>query len=307
MITKQTLVAALLISGVSLFAGEPFILKTNNGRNFLKDKPALFEKKKSYILKTDKEAESLKKNIGYSGKSAAGANFDGEPNIAIKMNLTQLGFKNLSFQGEYGFHPKMSVALGFSSLLKSKVPGYSGDANFGPLNYSGFALTPEFRFYPGGKEEKPAPNGFYIAAYIRYAKYKMTQTVSYTEENTPQNPHPFPKTYSANSTQTYGGVNGGIMIGRQWIIGKHFNIDWWIVGAGYGKAKYTYEWFAPGANLNAADQARVKQEAEDNFGDFSALGWSGTVSTTANSAKTTLSGLPMYSFRFMGLCLGYAF
>lgn len=281
---KHTFMLALLVSGVSLFGREPFLLKPKSANDIFKQTPSLLSKKKS-----------------------SRANADGESNIVIKLNASQLALKSISLQGEYGFHHKMSVALGFSRLLKSDLPTYQDDDHFGPISYKGFAITPEFRFYPGGREDKPAPRGFYLAAYVRYAKYKLDQSVSYTEENTTQNPHPFPKTYVANSTQTYGGVNGGLMIGYQWIIGKHFSIDWWIVGAGYGKAKYTYEWVAPGANLNTADQADAKEQAQDKLDDFSALGLDGEITTTSNSVKMSVPGVHMFSLRGFGLCLGFAF
>ncbi len=281
---KHTIMLGILLSGVSLFGSEPFILKRNPGNGILKEKPAMLSKKKSLR-----------------------ANVDGETNTVIKLNASQLGLLNISLQGEYGFHPKMSVALGFSRFLKRDLPAYQTDDHFGPISYSGFAITPEFRFYPAGREEKIAPRGFYLAAYVRYAKYKMNQTVSYTEENTPSNPHPFPKTYSANSVQTYGGVNGGLMIGYQWIIVKHFSIDFWIIGGGYGKAKYTYEWIAPGANLNQKDQDQAKEQAQNKLDDFSFIGLNGTITTTSNSVKTTVPGVHMISLRGLGLCFGYAF
>jgi hypothetical protein len=241
-------------------------------------------------------------------KKSMFANLDGEPNIAIKINLSQLAFKNLSLQAEYGFHKKLSVALGISSLLKRDLPGFVYDPDpayadyFKVPNLKGFAVTPELRFYPGGKEEKPAPRGFYLAPYLRFAKYTVEQEVSYQDDSKPNQP-----IYSATTQQTYGGYTAGLMIGQQWIIAKHFTIDWWIIGAGYGKAKYTYSWKVPGANLTDAQQADVKEQAESNFDSFSALGLTGTVETTPNSAKTTVSGLRMVSIRFMGLCLGYSF
>jgi hypothetical protein len=275
---KYTLFAASLIFAANVFAENP-----------------LFPKK-------EKEKKVLDLAAPVSSKRKSMANSEGASNIAIKMNLTQLLLKNLSFQGEYGFHKKMSVALGVSYLLQRALPGSVYDnknsssysSNFTSPTYGGFAITPEFRFYPRGKSDKPAPNGFYIAVYLRYAKYNLTQTVTY-------------QNYSAEAKQTYGGVNGGLMIGRQWIIAKHFSIDWWIIGAGYGKAKYTYSWTDPSANLSAYDQGQVQQAASNNFKSFSAIGASSSVQTTSNSASMTVSGLPMFSIRFMGLCVGYAF
>lgn len=275
----HTLMLSLFLGVTSLNAGEPLIFNTaESGAGLLKIKPA---------------ASSNRKAL---------RNSDGETNIAIKMNLTQLAMKNLSFQGEYGFHRKMSVALGFSRLLTNTLPAsvYSGNEYMGPLSYKGYAITPEFRFYPGGREDKPAPNGFYIGAYVRYANYKADQSISYYDEDND-------KLYTGEAKQTYGGVNGGLMIGRQWIIGKHFTIDWWIVGAGYGKAKYTYGWVSRGQNLSPEEQQDVREAAEVVFKDISAFGLNGSVETTRNSATMNVRGVPMFSLRFMGLCLGYAF
>jgi hypothetical protein len=291
-----TTVTCMLFAG-SLLADEPFILKQNNRSSLLKETPTLFSKKETTPILFAKKETKLK----------MAANSDGKSNIAIKMNLSQIALRNLSFQAEYGFHKKMTVAVGFSYLMKRdlsllyNVPD-SLEKNFTVPKLSGFAITPEFRFYPGGDEDKPAPNGFYIGAYLRYAKYKLAQTVSYTDD-TQFNP----QTYTAEAKQTYGGINGGLMIGRQWIIADHFTIDWWIIGAGYGKAKYTYEWVAKGANLSEAQQADVKKQADENFDGFSAFGLDASVQTTSNSAKMTVKGVPMMSLRFMGLCLGYAF
>lgn len=278
-ITK-TLLAGLFATALQLHAGEPFLLKKDNGSSFLKTKPATSEQKKMQ------------------------ANMDGYSNIVIKMNLTQLAFTNLSFQAEYGFHKKLSAALGISYLLDRRMAGNlydEADPYFTTPRMSGFAITPELRFYPGGKEEKPAPRGFYLAPYLRYAKYSVKQVVSYQDDA------PGSKLHEADATHSYAGYNVGLMIGRQWIIGKHFSIDWWIIGAGYGKAKYAYKWQADDANLTAAQQADVKQQAQEYFDEFSLFGLEGDIETTPKSATMNVRGLPMYSLRFMGLCVGYAF
>lgn len=287
---KHTLLAALVMTGAVAHAGEPVFFK-KPGEPFLIKKPTK-EFPKLSASTTEFRKESRRK--------ALLANENGDANIAIKMNLTQLGFSNLSFQGEYGFHHKLSVALGFSYLLPRNLPFYEGDEYFTVPKLSGWALTPEFRFYPGGKEDKPAPRGFYLAAYLRYAKYSLTQTVSYQETSTSP-------IYSAEAKQTYGGINGGIMIGNQWVMGKHFTLDFWIIGFGYGSAKYTYSWTAENVVLNAKQQADVKELAEDELQGFSIFGLDGSVQTTSNSVKMSVGGLPMYSLRFLGLCVGYAF
>jgi hypothetical protein len=272
---KKTLTLILLASAISAAASEPFLLRKERNPEFLKSTPASFVR--------------------------GGANAEGNSNIVVKMNLTQLTFRNFSFQGEFAFHPKMSFALGFSYLMQRPIPSfwYDDDPYFSRPTYGGFAITPEFRFYPSGDEDQGAPHGFYLAPYLRYAKYNLKQTVSYTDDDN--------KTYSAEAKQTYGGVNGGLMIGYQWIIGDHFSIDLWIFGLGYGKAKYTYGWEVPGLNMSASEQAEVKELAESYFSTFSLFGFNSSVETTPNSATMSVRGIPMYSMRLLGLNFGYAF
>ena len=97
------------------------------------------------------------------------------------------------------------------------------------------------------------------------------------------------------------------MICYQWIVAKHFNIDFWILGGGFGKAKYEYTWSSPQANLTPAQQADLKQEYLNYFDGVAALGGDLEVTTTPKSATASASGLPFYSIRLLGLCLGYAF
>jgi hypothetical protein len=274
---KKLLSAVLFATAFTSLAGEPVITETS-------------------------PAEVLPIRSSNIFKRKMQANVDGKSNIVIKMNLSQLAFKNLSFQAEYAFHHKLSFALGFSNLLRRPFPAafYEATAFFSRPTYGGYAITPELRFYPGGDEDKPAPRGFYLAPYLRYAKYKVLQTVSYQDR--PNDP-----TYTAEAEQTYSGFNGGLMIGYQWIISDHFAIDLWIIGGGYGKAKYTYKWTVPGLSMTPAQQADVKQAAENEFDSFSLFGLSGEVTTTPNSAMMTVRGLPMYSLRVLGLNLGYAF
>lgn len=61
---KHTLIAGLFLSGISLFAGEPLLIKTDKGNEFLNTKPELAFKKKSSL----KDAFKLNKSAAFSGK-----------------------------------------------------------------------------------------------------------------------------------------------------------------------------------------------------------------------------------------------
>jgi hypothetical protein len=277
---KKTLTTLALCAAIAATATEPMLWRQTKDRDLLNARSSVLSKSKS-------------------GSGLPG--FD-HSNVVIKMNLSQLAFRNLSFQGEFAFHPKISVAIGFSRLLERDLPGafYDEMEYFSWPSFGGYAVTPELRFYPGGSETKPAPNGFYIAPYLRYANYHVTQTITYQEK-------PGSQVYTGEVKSTYGGFNGGLMIGYQWIIAEHFSIDLWIIGFGYGKAKYTYSWRAPGANMSIDEQNNIKALANDNMDTFSLLGLKGEIDTTPNSVTLSVRGLPMYSFRFLGLCLGAAF
>ncbi len=236
---------------------------------------------------------------------------EAQPNQVIKWNISQLVFTNFSFQYEYGFHKNMSGALGISFLIPRDIPSsiYSttvGTEGFQFPKFGGWSITPEFRFYPGKKIEHQAPHGFYLAPYLRYSKYSVKG--DYLDVVTNSNGTTQKNDYAM--TASYGGVNGGLMIGSQWLIGKHFSIDWWILGLGAGKAKFIIESVSkdPNLNLSAAEQAQLKTDISGNIGDLGSFG-SGSVSieTTSNSAKVTVSGVPMASYRAFGLCLGFTF
>jgi hypothetical protein len=232
---------------------------------------------------------------------------DESPKSVIKMNITQIGFTNLSFQYEYAFHKNMSAALGLSFFIPRKLPNAfdagNNNANtaLGILSptFKAWAITPEFRFYPGAKEENVAPHGFYLAPYFRYAKYSVSASYGANVKN---------KVESFSYSLSYAGFTGGLMIGSQWIIGEHFSLDWWILGAGAGAAKVTGQASSSSANMSPQDQADLKKGIEDEYRGTNSLNLSNpVVTTTATSFKMVFNGVPMRSIRGFGICLGFAF
>jgi len=280
---KSFLIATTIFSclSVSLFAGiDP---KT-------KKEQSVFEKKKTTALRPP----------------AAEGDGDGSKSV-IKLNLTQLALTNFSLQYEYGFHKNMSGAIGVSILAPKNIPTQiytapSKAEGWQLPKFGGFAITPEFRFYPGKKVKHQAPHGFYLAPYLRYAKYKLTADYLELYDNGA-------KTRTYKGTITYGGVNGGLMIGSQWIINKHFSIDWWIIGGGGGAAKFYANVVSDGTlNLTTQEQADLKEDIRENIGDLGQFGKGiADIQTTPNSATITIKGVPMQSIRMFGLNLGYAF
>lgn len=220
-----------------------------------------------------------------------------KPELAhvVKINASQLALKNISLQYELGFHKNMSVALGYSNFLKRGIPSQiyeNNNADGYKLPYmKGWAITPEFRFYPGKKEEKPAPHGFYLAPYLRYSKYTLGADYIETDPNTMAK-----RQYEL--TGTYKGTSAGLMLGSQWIVGKHFSFDWWIMGAGAGKGKLILNAEGSGLNLTPQQQQELKDDMTENVSELGRFS-NGVVKveTTSNSAKVTVSGTPMLSIR----------
>jgi len=242
------------------------------------------------------------------------------PKSVIKLNLLPIGLGDYSFQYEYAFHKNMSGALGFSLLnlsgkLKSALVDSMGITD---SKVTGWAITPEFRFYPGEKKEHEAPHGFYLAPYFRYAKYKVTGKhlvdlpatagSGGTPTTTPSGSTVPTESFQMDIKSTLTTYNLGLMIGYQWIIGKHFSIDWWILGMGRGKSNLTYDFSSSELNMSASDQADLKKDLDENINSNSFSPFSPTVtnSTNAHGAKVLVEGLPSVSLR-SGLSIGFAF
>jgi hypothetical protein len=278
---RNFLVVAGLVLAVSLHAGDPLKITPSADNNpVFKSKPILL----SVEPKDDFEDEV--KNI-------------------IKLNLTHLALPSIHLQYERVFHKNMSGALGFSYMFTRQFPnllvqGATEDDQFYKGTTLGhWSITPEFRYYPGAKEEHNTPHGFYAGAYFRYEKYTM---VSQYEESFTSSK----SKATMDLTATYGGGTFGLLIGSQFRITKHFYFDWWILGYGIGAGSFDIEGKATGIALTPAEQAEVKETVEDQFGAISVFGGRPVVTVTANSVKATVA-LPIASIRFMGLCLGYAF
>jgi len=242
------------------------------------------------------------------------------PKSVIKLNLLPIGLGDYSFQYEYAFHKNMSGALGFSFLnlsgkLKSALVDSMGITN---SKVTGWALTPEFRFYPGEKEKHQAPHGFYLAPYFRYAKYNVTGLYPVdlpatagsggTPTTTPSGSTVPTESFNLNIKSTLTTYNLGLMIGYQWIIGGHFSIDWWMIGAGRGKSKLTYDFNSSELNMSASDQADLKKDMDTNMNSdsFSPFSPKVTNSTNAHGGNVLVEGLPSVSLR-SGLTIGFAF
>ena len=206
------------------------------------------------------------------------------------------------------FHKNFSAALGISYLIPRNIPSQlftpsSNGSGYQLPKFGGWSITPEIRFYPGKKVKHKAPHGFYLAPYFRYSKYTMKS--DYVDVDSTSGAR---HNYAVKAN--YSGFTAGLMLGSQWMIGKHFSIDWWIIGGGYGKAKLKIHAESTDGSLNLSPQEQedLKQNIKSNTTELGSYGnGEVTVETTSNSATATVSGLPMISLRGFGLTLGFTF
>lgn len=256
--------------------------------------PALFAQSK-----LDQQA-GTKKNDPAPSNSKTGEH---KMNI-VKVNLMAIALKSYSFQYERVINKRISVALGlrtmpttglpftsaFNNIVGSDDPQVSQTIN--DLKMGNFAITPEVRFY---LSKKGFGRGFYIAPYYRFAKFKSSEVpIEYQTSPT-----------TTNAIKLKGDIathTGGLMFGAQWALGKYISLDWWILGAHYGKGNGSLSG-VPTSPLTTEEQNEIRTTIED----FSVNLPVGKITSqiNANSVKAIIDG-PWAGVR-AGLTIGFRF
>ncbi|MBN8664957.1 MAG: DUF3575 domain-containing protein [Chitinophagales bacterium] len=116
---------------------------------------------------------------------------DGEKKNLVKVNMLSPLVRTGSFFYERKIGTNSSLQLGVF---------YTG-SKFDELKLRGFGITPEFRYYAS---EKGAMEGFYLAPFLRYQHYEITELMN------------------KGTLNTFG---GGLLIGKQWIFTKGISVD----------------------------------------------------------------------------------
>ena len=215
----------------------------------------------------------------------------------FKVNVTALVLKNysltyervlskpVSFVVSYRFMP--TPGLPFANNVADAIGSNDPDAQKAvkSVQMSNYAITPELRFYLG----KGYGKGFYISAFYRYASFKADRvSVAYNSLN------------SLDLSGMLTANTGGLLFGAQWPLGKHFSIDWWIVGAHYGSGKGNFSGVAS-RPLNVLEQDQLRQNLENIDIPLTTK----TVAVNANGATVKLDG-PWGGLR-SGVLLGIKF
>jgi len=223
----------------------------------------------------------------------------------FKTNLASVALDHYSFQYERVVSKKQSFGMGFGFSPKVDLPfkktlsdqfGNNEDAAraIETTQFSKITVTPEYRFYVGKKQ---APEGFYIATFVRYLHMTISQDYTFT-----------PSTGTLHTAHMDGkidGIGGGVMIGSQWLLGKkkRVSIDWWIVGPFFGAMDGSFHGVDPKMNeLSPSDRADLKSDIEG--ADIPLWTVDATIGALTIDAK--LKGA-FYGARAMGICLGFRF
>jgi hypothetical protein len=140
---------------------------------------------------------------------------DGPKNI-VKVNFLSPIVSTASLFYERVISESASVQLGF---LYTGAGIGSGDTK---TTIRGFAITPEFRYY---LSEKGAPQGFFVAPYLRYQNYQLTAKDAFT---------------STDEKATFSGFGGGAVVGGQWIFKQRVSLEV-FGGPGYTSRNVKYE------------------------------------------------------------------
>jgi len=233
---------------------------------------------------------------------------------SVKINTLGLSYRNVILQYERSLNDKIGVQLGLNFVPKGSIPfisrysdaGMSGSTSggtgeistdFADMKFSGFGLTPELRFYPGGNGMK----GFYLSGWIKYSNYKISDGV-FVATATSDNEGNSHESATVDITGKYNVFGGGLGIGTHWVIADVVTLDVNWIGVGYGPAKFSVE--AEFDNTYSDDElADIANEYE---GEYSLDGLFATgVEVDGNTVTSFIkTNLPIFRF---GFSLGYRF
>lgn len=127
------------------------------------------------------------------------ANLNAQKSV-IKLNLLSPIFRTANLQFEHAISPKGSLQLGV----------YYTGIKISSTGFSGFGITPEYRFYPGADG---APKGFFLAPFFRYQSFSLKVASA---------------SAGVDSEATLTSLRPGLCIGYQLIFGDRVSCEFFI-------------------------------------------------------------------------------
>ncbi|MBN2863723.1 MAG: DUF3575 domain-containing protein [Bacteroidales bacterium] len=224
----------------------------------------------------------------------------------VKINVLSPLIKNYSFQYERVLSKDFSVGLSFRIMPETGLPFKNLFYNIAGIEdpdekemvadilMSNYAITPEFRYYPG---KKKYGKGFYLSLFYRYGSYNINN-LSYETENNEE------EELTIDLSADVKSHTGGLMIGNQWTLGKNMCLDFWILGPHFGVSSGNVTG-SSSLEMTQEDQQNIRDEMNDGLSDADIPMFEYTISTTSNDVKLDFDG-PWGGLRF-GLSFGVRF
>lgn len=126
---------------------------------------------------------------------------------ALKMNVFSPFVQTFSVFYERALNEESSLQMGFF------YTGFSID----DTKFSGFGLTPEYRYY---FSDKGPMRGLYFAPYIRYQNFTLKNEYEETDTNG--------NTTTKKDEGTLNTFGGGVLFGHQWLFNGKVALDLFI-------------------------------------------------------------------------------
>jgi hypothetical protein len=219
---------------------------------------------------------------------------------SLKINLSSLAFQNYSISYERLIKNKVSILVGYRYMPFTTLPysntisqiANNNNVNFNETNLGNYAFTGELRLYANKNM-----HGFYLAPYGRYANFNLAIPVQYNTNQggntTVQN-----AVFKGNITS----ISGGLLLGLQQHISRHFVFDIWLIGANFGNGNGILN-----ANFAAPLTMQEQSSLQDNLNNINGGPFTvkGTV-TSSTTANLNLTG-PWIGIRALGINIGFTF
>ncbi|MFN4854115.1 MAG: DUF3575 domain-containing protein [Bacteroidota bacterium] len=240
--------------------------------------------------------------------------------FVVKTNVFSLLFRNINLAGEFAFNKNMSGQLGIRFMIPYE-PGFlnsTSSSTSGDLSVSlgGFAITPEFRFYPGKKENNTAPHGFYLGLYGRYSMFNTSIGTTLSNPLTlsgggftggiPSSVTlPAQLNLNINLESSLTQIGGGFMLGKQWAE-NGFVVDWCFLGMGISQSSFEATAQNPVLTIQSSADELKKKIDINTQGLFS---YDVSINTATGTATAKMSGMvpQIRSLLFGSLSFGYRF
>ncbi|MEO6498631.1 MAG: DUF3575 domain-containing protein [Mucilaginibacter sp.] len=188
----------------------------------------------------------------------------------------------------YNTMPKGPIPLKstFEKAVANEDPDLTKIIN--NLETANWAVTPELRFY---LNKKGYGRGFYLAPFYRHASFTVSNLlIDYQNNAGVKNTIALSGELTSNT--------GGLQIGTQASLGKHFGLDFWLLGAHYGAAKGTF--------TGVSNRPLTPDEQADLRSTIDGLDIGQVKATVTSSGATAVYDGPWGGIR-AGLCLVFKF